>query len=126
MALARGNLARAISELEKATTLFGDFGGNGSGFQLSYESLATALRMKGDVPRAIQVLERASERKYQAVIDGATGAHWMRNRLDLAKLYRSVGRVEEARATEADLRRLLALADSDHPIRRELDRLKGS
>jgi DNA-binding beta-propeller fold protein YncE len=31
-ALVRGDLARAISELEKATTLFGDFGGNGAGF----------------------------------------------------------------------------------------------
>ena len=126
VALARGNLARAISEFEKATTLFGDFGGNGSGFQLSFESLATALRKKGDVPRAIQVLERASERKFQAVIDGATGAYWMRNRLDLAKLYRRVGRVEEARAIETDLLKVLALADADHPMLLELKRLPTS
>ncbi len=126
MALSRGDLARAISELEKATTLFGDFGGNGSGNQLSFESLATALRKKGDLPRAIQVLERASERKYEAVIDGATGAYWMRNRFELARLYRTVGRVEEARAIEADLTRLLALAEANHPILLELQRLAKS
>jgi hypothetical protein len=47
----------------------------------------------------------------------------MRNRLDLAKLYRSVGRVEEARAIEAELSKLLALADADHPILLELKRV---
>ncbi len=55
-----------------------------------------------------------------------SGAYWLRTRLELAKLYRSVGRVDEARVVEADLRKLLALADPDHPILLELERLQKS
>lgn len=69
----------------------------------------------------MEVLERASERKFLAVASlDPTVPYWIRNRLELARLYRGVGRVEDARAIEADLLKLLALADSDHPVVREL------
>ena len=84
--------------------------------------LAAALAKQGNLPRAIQILERNPE-SYCAVISGTTGAFWMMDRWELAKLYRRAGREEDARAVEAELAKRLALADSDHPILLELQRL---
>jgi tetratricopeptide (TPR) repeat protein len=117
VALANGNLAAGIRDLEEACKLGGD--------SLSRESLAAALVKKGDVPRAIQALEREPDRS-RTVIGGSTGAYWLRNRLQLARLYRRAGRVEDARAVEAGLSKLLAFADADHPILVELRKLQGA
>jgi tetratricopeptide (TPR) repeat protein len=125
IALARGDLAGAIAELEQAMKLADGEGPKRPGFYLGSESLAAALAKTGDVPRAIQVLERNPERR-SAVIRGTTGAYWLRNRFALAKLYRGIGRVEDARIVEAELRELLAFADADHPILLELERLQKS
>jgi tetratricopeptide (TPR) repeat protein len=116
--LAKGDLAGAILELEQATELSVDWRPNRPAFFLNSESLAAALKKTGNVKRAIEVLERASERRIQAV-SGAfslAGAYWLRSRFELARLYREVGRVEDARTIEADLEKLLARADADHPI----------
>ena len=40
----------------------------------------------------------------------------MRFRMELAQLYRKVGREEEAQKIEAELLKLLAYADPDHPM----------
>ncbi len=125
IALAGGDLAGAISELEKAMALDDRAGPKRPGFYLGSESLAAALAKSGDAPIAIEVLERHPERR-DAVISGNTGAYWLRNRLELAKLYRGVGRVEDAQAVEAELSKLLALADADHPILLELHRLRNT
>ena len=47
----------------------------------------------------------------------------MRVQMELAQLYRKVGREEEAQKIEAELLKLLAYADPDHPM---LVELKGS
>ena len=47
---------------------------------------------------------------------------WMKTQLRLARLYRKVGREQEAQKIEAELLRLLAYADPDHPILVELQR----
>ncbi|MET0619907.1 MAG: hypothetical protein ABW056_06490, partial [Thermoanaerobaculia bacterium] len=125
IALALGDLVSATTELEQGMKLDDGEGPKRPGFYLGSESLATALAKSGDLPRAIEVLERHPERR-DAVIGGSTGAYWLRNRLELAKLYRGVGRMDEARAVEADLRKLLSLADADHPILLELERLQKS
>jgi tetratricopeptide (TPR) repeat protein len=125
IALAHRDLAGAITELEKAMTRDDGRGPKRPGFYLGSESLAAALAKSGDAPRAIEVLERHPERR-DAVISGNTGAYWLRNRLELARLYRGVGRMEDARAVEAELSKLLALADVDHPILVELQRLRKS
>src|SRR5206468_9014949 len=96
-----------------------------SGDSLGTESLAAALINEGDVPRAIQVLEGNPDR-FHEVIGGGTGAYWLRDRLELAKLYRGAGRVADAQVVEADLLKLLALADPDHPILLEVRRLQHS
>jgi tetratricopeptide (TPR) repeat protein len=126
IALSQGNLSGAIFELEEAMKLEAEWNRMKPAFYLASESLASALKKKGDTKRAIEVLERASERKFQAVINNNSGPYWLRSRFELARLYRSVGRVEDARAVEADLRKLLALADADHPILLELARLPKS
>jgi serine/threonine-protein kinase len=123
VALAHGHLADAIRELEEAAD-DSSYGPYIPSVYLRRESLAAALVRKGDVPRAIQVLERKSDRR-DSVTRGTTAAFWLRNRLQLAKLYRRVDRVEDAEAVEAELSTLLALADADHPILVELRR-RGS
>jgi tetratricopeptide (TPR) repeat protein len=121
VALARGDIPTGIRELEEACRLAGDryYAPN---YSLGREMLAAELARQGNLPHAIQILERNPE-SYSAVISGTTGAFWLVDRWELAKLYRRAGREEDARAVEAELARRLALADSDHPILVELKRL---
>jgi tetratricopeptide (TPR) repeat protein len=126
IALQQGNLADAIAALEKATSLAPEWQPQRPSFFLGSESLAGALEKKEGTARALQVLELASGRKFQAIINNNSGAYWLRSRLALARLYRKTGRLEDARAVEADLSNLLALADADHPMRLELEGLRGS
>ncbi len=126
IALERGDLDAAIRELEEGIRLSPEWSRRPS-FYLASESLAAALKEKGDLPRAIEVLERASEARFQAVVSNSgAGVYWLRNRFELARLYRDIGRVEDARAIEAELLKLLALADREHPILLELQRLPSS
>ncbi|MFQ5818232.1 MAG: hypothetical protein ACE5H2_09815 [Terriglobia bacterium] len=46
----------------------------------------------------------------------------MRTQVQLAELYRKVGREQEAQEIEAELVKLLAHADDDHPVLRQLKR----
>jgi tetratricopeptide (TPR) repeat protein len=124
MALAHGRIDEAIRELEEGLKTPVSTGYIESDY-LGRESLATAFLEKADIPRAIEVLERRADRR-DAVVSGSTGAYWLRNRLQLAKLYRRAGRSKDAQAVEAELSRLLMLADTDHPILLELQRLEKS
>jgi tetratricopeptide (TPR) repeat protein len=126
IALEQGNLDDAIAELEKGASLAPEWNRQAPGFFLGSESLAAALQKKGDAKLALQVLERASQRKFQAIINNNSGAYWLRARLALARLYRLAGRVEDAQVVQAELRKLLARADPDHPILLELERLQKS
>src|SRR5262249_21615611 len=119
---ARGEIDEAISELEGGTSRDPD---SYAHFFMGSESLARALVKKGDRARAIEVLERASARRRQAAFYQA-GQYWVWIRFRLSQFYREAGRGNEARAIEAELRKLLALADPDHPIRRALERLEHS
>jgi tetratricopeptide (TPR) repeat protein len=122
LALARGEVDLGISELEEGTRRVGVMG---YWAFLGSETLATALEKKGDLARAVLVLERASERRSSAAFEGG-GACWLRNQLQLARLYREVGRAEDARKIERELLNLLALADPNHPILVDLKRPKQS
>ena len=121
VAFARGQNDEAISELEEGTSHNAD---SFPFFFTGSESLARALRKKGDLGRAIDVLERASARRRQAAFYQA-GQYWVWIRYRLAQLYREAGRENEARTIEEELRKLLSLADPTHPIRRGLERLRG-
>jgi tetratricopeptide (TPR) repeat protein len=120
IALEKGNVGEAIRRFEEAARLRVErFDWHGT--LLAAESYATALNRHGQTARAIDVLERA-QGQFQPF--EMLGPYWQKNRLDLAKLYRSVGRVGEARLIESELLKRLALADADHPIVLELQRLQ--
>ena len=51
---------------------------------------------------------------------------WMRDEMDLARLYRRLGRVQDAERIEAELRKLLAYADPDFPLLVELKKLQDT
>ena len=53
---------------------------------------------------------------------GSFASLWMRTELQLADLYREMGRVPEAETVEDELRKMLIYADADHPIVRELQK----
>jgi len=122
-------LARGVLELRK-----GDAGTSiqfienalqeGSKIYLSSLLLAEVWSQEGELQKAVQVLEETSKKKYLVLV-GESPIMWLRLRSALAKLYRETGRNEEAREIEEELRRLLALADPDHPILRQLDRTKN-
>ena len=122
IALAEGNLDEAIRRFEAAARLR-DKRFDPKGSLLGAGSFAAALKRKGQIQRAIEVLEQW-QGEFRPFV--TPGPFWQRNRLDLARLYRSVGRVAEARTIEAELLKRLALADDDHPILIELRRLSGA
>jgi hypothetical protein len=88
------------------------------------EILAEAWRAEGELGKAVQVLESAAEKEVLLLADQSsplTGALWVRVQAQLAEYYRKMGRDAEARKIEEKLRALLAYAEPDHPIRRQLD-----
>lgn len=119
--LASGQPAKAISLLEEGTASirrprsFTSF--------LGPEALANAWEEMGNLPKAIEGLELISREKPRG--DMAMGFAWMRDEWQLAQLYRKVGRVQDAERIEAELRKLLAVADPDHPILVQLERSRN-
>ncbi len=83
-----------------------------------------AMGRMDQLEAAIRVLEQASSKKALlfAPVGGENPARWLRMRLMLVEIYREMGRDEDARKIEDELRSLLAYADADHPILRQLDR----
>ncbi len=88
------------------------------------EILAEGWRERGDWTNAAEVLRAAVEQEAFLLLDQSvlTGPLWLKLQAQLAQLYREMGQDEDARKIEDKLRRLLALADPDHPILRQLDR----
>jgi tetratricopeptide (TPR) repeat protein len=82
-------------------------------------NLATIMEADGKRSEAIALLEEAGRRRR----DLGTGAltSWMRSRAHLARLYRKNGQIREAEAVEAQLLKLLAVADPDYPLLKELE-----
>ena len=91
------------------------------------DSLARAYEREGNLPAALEVLETASADRVRAngpfKMSGAT--LWMQDQVDLARVYRSVGRVRDAERLEDELRKLLTYADPDYPMLVELKRLQS-
>ena len=118
LALARGNTGQAIALFEEAVPRLGDFKFFAAG---GPESLARAWERQGNFQRAIGVLEEVRPFKTRYLFP-YWATTWMKTQLRLARLYRKVGREQEAREIEAELRKLLAYADSDHPFLLQLQR----
>lgn len=122
LALAQGRPAEAISLLQDGIAMARPIGD--MYYFLGAESLARAWEQQGNLEKAIEVLEDASQQKNRSYPGGA--AAWIRVRVRLAQLYRKVGREREAQEIEAELLKLLAYADPDHPILLQLQRTQKS
>ncbi len=114
---AKGELALALGETLEAVPLLQNsfescWESRGSNFFLVSRALARALVRQGNVSAAIEVLKRAT----------SADAHLKPDRLQahlkyqLLQIYRTQGREDDARRTETEIRALLAVADSDHPV----------
>jgi hypothetical protein len=118
----RGNPETAILGFEKAKTFVSNNpqanAVNAQG-QFLASHLAAALESVGRVPEAIAELERVGPDRVGIVSQNTLG-RWLRGRAQLARLYRKNGQDKEARELEADLLKLLAMADADHPLVQEL------
>lgn len=82
-----------------------------------------AFEKQDNLAEAIRVLERGSEEKQDPIdkLDNIDhGPFRLRIRFRLAKLYRKLGRVEDAQRIECDLLKQLSCADVKHPILRQL------
>ena len=113
--LAAGRYREAIANLENSLEPLPQ--NSGTFFRASC-ALARALAASGDLHRAVQLLERASEQKPKMMFGRN---YWMEARVQLAALYRALGRESEAQTIEAELRRNCAWAEPEFPILRELE-----
>ena len=91
-------------------------------FQWAAQKLAEARDAVGDMPNAIEVLEKAVERPPRLSAAGLAVLHhmWLRSNAQLARLYRKNGQEQKAIAVEDRLLKQLAVADADHPLLMEL------
>ncbi len=118
LARLEGRVGEAIPLLEQALAeLQGD-----SQFYLVSDSLALAWLAQDEPSRAARVLDEAAQAS-RCPCPWGGGFSWLTLELRRAQVYRQLGRVEEAEQIEAGLRKLLAHADPDHVILRELKRL---
>jgi tetratricopeptide (TPR) repeat protein len=118
LALAEGRIAEAIRLLELSLTrdrVVGD-----PNRSRVARKLAQAFRAAGDLPRAVEALERDFRDRASRIAGAASGYDWLKSADALADLYRVDGRVTDAERVEAEIRKLLAVADEDHPIARRM------
>ena len=120
--MVRGELARLEGRLGEAIPLLeeglAEIRGNRHLLYLGSDSLALAWLARDEPSRAARVLDEAAQAS--PVPSLAVGFSWLTVELRRAQVYRQLGRVEEAEQIEAGLRTLLAHADPDHVILREL------
>ena len=116
LARLEGRLGEAIPLLEEGLAELPVFDIR---FYLASDSLALAWLAQDEPSRAARVLDEAA----QAFPRTGVASFWLPLELRRAQVYRQLGRVEEAEQIEARLRKLLAHADPDHVILRELKRL---
>jgi len=86
------------------------------------DGLVTALEQSGDSRKALEVLEATSStRMWTDPSVLGYQVFWLRNQPRLSAYYHRLGREPEARKIDDQLRKLLAAADPDHPILRQLN-----
>jgi hypothetical protein len=124
IALKRGHTAAALDALRSQMPRLHDgttvlFGAAGSQTFFAAMQLADALAANGNLAEAIATLEGTVSDRV-GVIFSNTPNRWLRASARLASLYRRNGQGDQARAREAQLLKLLAHADADHPLAAQL------
>lgn len=119
IALAQGHRGRAISLLEAGVNSLRSEGGN---LPKAWDSLADAYEQRGDSANLLRVLEQAPEEL--GYYGPSRMRVWLKMKLRLARLYREMGRSEDAHKIETELLHLLSYADEDHPILVQLRRVQ--
>jgi tetratricopeptide (TPR) repeat protein len=110
VALARGDVPRAVDRL----AAWGQTVRGSASYCIAATSYAKALERRGALKEAAKVLEKlGSERIYLYARLSSPIPFWLRSRPVLARIYRALGRTAEAAAVEAEVRRLIAVADPD-------------
>lgn len=117
--LAEGRPQEAITTLETLLQHL-PLGRVGDRWSLATRTLADAYAATGDLPKAIALLEAAPLRIDLVMQASNYNMHWLQIRDTLAQLYGKAGRHADAATVDAQLSRLLAVADADHPIKRRL------
>jgi hypothetical protein len=118
-----GHLAIAEGRLEEGTRVFESVQSAGTSpsdvLRMAW-TLADAWKVRGDLQAATKVLEDATRdrRLWAACVTDYYGGvpSWIHAQDELADLYVATERVTEAKAIDAALLKLLAVADADHPV----------
>ena len=117
IAMAEHRIEDAVSAFDRSLATYLDLDGHHVAVKL-----ASALAERGDVERAITLLERFSAQRVPALRWNRWQAvNWLMVREQLASRYRQVGRHDDAAKVAEELRLLMAVADADHPVRVRLD-----
>jgi tetratricopeptide (TPR) repeat protein len=110
VALARGDLDRALTGLAGWDKLARGIPAR----IVAGTSYAEALERQGDLATAARVLEAlGGERAHLYQRPSSPIPSWVRSRARLARVYRALGRTGEGEVVQAEVRALLARADSD-------------
>ncbi|HUE88324.1 MAG TPA: hypothetical protein VMO26_19790 [Vicinamibacterales bacterium] len=121
MAVARGDWATAAAHLEQAWARLRLSGQERT--CLVAERIADVYLQSGRSDRALEVLEATVPMRplVYEFLGASGGMSWIRAQAALARLYRALGREDQAAEREAAIRPLLALADPDLPLARALN-----
>jgi tetratricopeptide (TPR) repeat protein len=114
LALRRGHIFEGMADLQRGLTLASAI--TLSERYLGAESLAGAFERLNRKDEAVKVLEAAAQAEPRYTHAGPSGAFWLRVLNRLSEAYRDRGRLADADAVDARLRKLLVLADPDHPL----------
>jgi tetratricopeptide (TPR) repeat protein len=130
IASARGNGQEAVELLSQALERVSASSSPQPAWYLAAETLASLLEDRGDVTGAVRVLSEWGSAEWstvrQPVMFWTSESFRLRNRWNLAQLHRRAGSTVIAQQIEAELRDLLAYADEDHLIARQLRQLESS
>ncbi len=118
-AAAAGQILDATKALQQATDLLRDR--HGDGFYIASRALADVWESAGNPLQVIRVLEETVVAPPNYGETGPAGVAWIKAQVRLVETYREAGRFEAADALEAQVRRLMAVADADHPFFRDLE-----
>ena len=123
--IVRGQVALADEDITTAIELLQNglksLSGSPAPYLVGSESLADAWEKHGDAEQAVRVLASASQMRDRVYFGGIRAkTAWFRIEAERANLLRELGRDDEAARIEADLLKLLAVADDDHQILRDL------